>query len=531
MLIIPVGTKSTLALKPKITLTLIAICIIVHILSGMSGGSVRGDIFKIHRDMYSAQVHLYLLENDPFYQENGYFEEMQQYGLESIKSSGSYEELESAIFQAMGNSFTCFADLEKFGNELYARDDSYYATEELKHGLFTDWKRLSAREDKALGGLVSYNLGLVPRKMNRVWTFITHLFLHGDIWHLLGNMLFLWVVGCLLEDTWGRWPFLAFYIAGGIFAGWAHCLQDTSSGVPLIGASGAIAAAMGAFTVRHFMTKIRFFYFFIFFFRPFWGTFHLPAFVFLPFWFLQQVAMKHLSDFTGGSGVAYLAHIAGYLGGVIAALVLKATGAEEKWLNPMVAKKQVSEGVLKDPRFDEACELIRGGSVERAKILFSQLLSERQGDHDLAHDIAMIYREAGLETESGNISEMALKDLLMKSRMEEASAMAIEMISSGAGDRINPQLLMRVGKHLADSGMYGEAHDVYRCVIRANRSPSFTAKTSIALARLLGTRMNNTRDALVLLEEAERLDIDEELKATVRQERIAMTEEKSTVYG
>ena len=67
------------------------------------------------------------------------------------------------------------------------------------------------KEDNILAELPTYSLGLVPRKMNRIWTFLTHLFLHGGIWHLLGNMLFLWVVGCLLEDSWGRFPFLIFY--------------------------------------------------------------------------------------------------------------------------------------------------------------------------------------------------------------------------------------------------------------------------------------------------------------------------------
>ena len=380
MIILPIGTKSTLALKPKVTITLIAVCIVIHILASMSGGDVYDDLFEVERDLYAAQVRLYLMENDQFYLENGYIEQMQEHALEAIPRSRDYADLESNIFMAMGSSMDCFQELEEFGGTLYERDSSFYEHTPIQSDIYARWNSLQAKEDEVLGGLVSFSLGLVPRKMNRFWTFITHMFLHGDIWHLLGNMLFLWVVGCLLEDTWGRGPFLAFYLAGGVFAGWAHCLQDTSSAIPLIGASGAIAAAMGAFTVRHFMTKIKFGYFFVFFFRPFWGTFHLPAFVFLPFWFIQQVALKSLSDFMGGTGVAYLAHIAGYLGGVIVALTFKATGFEQKMIDPIVKRKQVKEGVLKDPRFDEACDLLRKGAKERAHMLFTQLLAENPND-------------------------------------------------------------------------------------------------------------------------------------------------------
>jgi membrane associated rhomboid family serine protease len=345
--------------------------------------------------------------------------------------------------------------------------------------------------------------------MGRIYTFITHMFVHGDIWHLLGNMLFLWVVGCLLEDSWGRWPFLGFYLLGGIIAGAAHCLQDTSSAIPLIGASGAIAAAMGAFTIRHFMTKIKFFYFFIFLFRPLWGTFYLPAFIFLPFWFVEQLVLKSISDFVGAADVAYLAHIAGYMAGVSAALIVKATDLEKKWLAPMVNRKQIDEGVLKDPRFEEACQLIETGNVERGRMLFDRLLAERPDDIGLKHDIATIYREHGLGDASCELAADAMKAMLLQSRDEEAAQLALEMI----GDRspacvdLNPQLLLRVGRWLAAHDRYGEAHDVYRFIIGVGTVPQISAKASLALAKTLAGPMDNPRDAEAVLEEALRLDV------------------------
>ncbi|MCK4537903.1 MAG: rhomboid family intramembrane serine protease [Candidatus Krumholzibacteria bacterium] len=515
MFIIPVGTKSALALKPKVTISLIVICIVVHMLTSMTGGDIQSDLFKVERKIYHVQVHLFLLENDEFYLENGYIDNLQEMAMDGIAGSSDYADLESNIFTAMGNSFSCFKDLESFGNTLYKRDASFYEGEPFRQELLAKWKDIQKKEESVLNRIPSFSLGLVPRNMNRFWTFVTHLFLHGDIWHLLGNMLFLWVVGCLLEDTWGRGPFLAFYLCGGIFAGLAHCLQDTSSGMPLIGASGAIAAAMGAFTVRHFMTKIRFFYFFLLLFRPFWGTFHLPAFVFLPFWFIQQVALKSLSDSVGGSNVAYLAHIMGYLAGIVTALIFRTTGLEEKVIDPLVKKKRIKEGVLKDPRFDEACDSLRQGGVERAKILFSQLVRENPENFDLAGDIAMIYREAGIENDYLSINELTMKNLLLKGRMDEASGLALDMIHVQADTAINPQLLHKVGKHLQNAGRHGEAHDIYRSIIKANISPTMSAKASIALAKLLSSELNNVYDAIETLDYALTLEIEPALKSTI----------------
>ncbi|MBU8921864.1 MAG: rhomboid family intramembrane serine protease [Bacteroidales bacterium] len=522
MIILPVGTKSTLALKPKVTISLIVICIVVHMLTSMTGGDIHADLFKVEREIYHVQVHLFLLENDEFYLENGYIDNLQEMAMDGIAGSSDYADLESNIFTAMGNSYSCFKDLENFGNTLYKRDASFYKGEPVRQELLAEWKSIQKKEESVLNRIPSFALGLVPRNMNRFWTFITHLFLHGDIWHLLGNMLFLWVVGCLLEDTWGRGPFLAFYLCGGMFAGLAHSLQDTSSGMPLIGASGAIAAAMGAFTVRHFMTKIKFFYFFMFLFRPLWGTFHLPAFVFLPFWFIQQVALKSMSDFVGGSNVAYLAHIMGYLAGIVTALVFQATGLEEKIIDPLVKKKQVQEGVLKDPRFDEACDSIRQGSVERAKILFSQLISENPENFDLARDIAMIYREAGIENDSLSINQLTLKSLLLKSRMDEATELALDMIRVQNDKAVNPQLLLKVGKHLQSTGRYGEAHDIYSSIIKINASPTLSAKASISLAKLLTSGLNNINDAINTLDHALTLNIDPALKSTISEMKSSM---------
>jgi membrane associated rhomboid family serine protease len=532
-MIIPIGTRAELALKPKITIGLIAACIIVHILAATMSGQSGEEMFRVHRDLYAQQTRLYIMDKSRDGGLPGHISPEAAHGIEMMEQAEDYYDLEMGLIEAMGGSYNAFDRIESYGRKLAERDESFYPEYSEETSEFTEWKRLKKREAKVLDGHVNYALGLVPGRMSRVHTFITHMFLHADIWHLLGNMLFLWVVGCLLEDSWGRKTFLGFYLLGGAFAGLAHCLSEPGSSIPLIGASGAIAAAMGAFTIRHFMTKIKFFYLFILLFRPFWGTFYLPAFVFLPFWFISQVALKGLSDFVGGSGVAYAAHIAGYMGGVITALVFKATGLESKWIDPMVRKARVDNGVLKDPRFDEACELLASGNVERAKLLFTTLVEKRPDDLSLQQDIAVLYREHDMSDECCEINEKVLKNLLIKSRNEDAAKLALEIVEdrSPASVDVNPQLLLRSAKWLSSQGHHPEAVDIYRFIITCNAVTTVTAKASIALAKILDSELGNGKDAAAVLERAAALEIDPELQDQISEAKIALTADEPAGVG
>jgi membrane associated rhomboid family serine protease len=524
-MIIPIGTKAALALKPKVTIGLIAACIVVHILASTMSGQTGEDMFRVHRDLYAQQVRLYIMDSNGESGLPGYISPEAMSGIEKMENAEDYYDLEMGLIEAMGGSYDAFDDIEAFSMDLEERDESYYPAFSQEASDFTEWQRLKERETEVLDSHVNYALGLVPSRMGRVHTFITHMFLHGDIGHLLGNMLFLWVVGCLLEDTWGRKTFLGFYLLGGVFAGLAHCLSEPGSSVPMIGASGAIAAAMGAFTVRHFMTKIKFFYFFLLLFRPFWGTFFLPAFVFLPLWFIQQVAFKGLSDSMGGSGVAYVAHIAGYMGGMVTALVFKATGVEAKWIDPSVKKARIDNGVLKDPRFDDACELLASGNVERARLLFNTLVSERPQDVNLQQDIAVLYKEHGMSDECCEINENVLKNLLIKSRNEEAARLALEIVEdrSPASVDVNPQLLLRSAKWLSSQGHFPEAVDIHRFIITCNNVPSVTAKSSIALAKILDSELGDSGEAVAVLERAGSLEISPELQDQISEAIVTLT--------
>ena len=145
----------------------------------------------------------------------------------------------------------------------------------------------------------------------------TSMFMHGSILHLGGNMLFLWIFGNNVEDAMGPVKFVAFYLLGGLAALAAQGLIDTGSDVPTIGASGAVAGVLGGYILLFPRARVVTFIFIIFFF-----TFiELPAMLILGFWFVQQVlfGVYDLSDPTGGGGgVAYFAHIGGFVFGLLA---------------------------------------------------------------------------------------------------------------------------------------------------------------------------------------------------------------------
>jgi len=509
IMIIPIGTKSSLALKPMMTIGLIIVNVVIAILTLPLGGRLERKMFEAQKGRYAAQLRLYLMEHegydDPFDFGSRNIEE----SISDLERADDYTDFQMELFGLLNMIDLSFEELERYGETLEGRDDSFYADHSYAESeAFYEWRRQRDREEKVLNGHVNFALGLRPARMGRIHTFFTYQFLHGDVWHLLGNMLFLWVVGCLLEDSWGRIPFLVFYLLGGAFAGLAHCLQDMSSAIPLIGASGSIAAAMGAFAIRHFFTRIKFFYFFIFFFRPFWGTFHLPAYVVLPFWFVEQLVLRSLSNFVGASGVAYMAHIAGFASGVTAALFFKFSGFEESIIAPRVQNKQIDAGVLKDPRFEEACDLLEKGQAESAKSLFSALMRERPHDMDLLQDISTMYLEKGMTQECETIAGRILKALLLKSNYGEASEMVLRLIGAGRKLRINPQPLARIAKWLADNEQYGEAHDVYRFILSNDVPTNVYVKASVGLALLLVEKMSNPADALEILKDAEYLDLD-----------------------
>lgn len=167
-----------------------------------------------------------------------------------------------------------------------------------------------------------YQWGSIPAETLRgedLLTLFTSMFLHGGWAHLIGNMLFLWIFADNIEATIGNTNFLLFYLAGGLFAHAAHIYFNATSEVPTVGASGAIAAVLGAYLVMFPTSRIRMLFFII--------PFRITAWIFLGLWIYNQFAAgtASLSVQTAESaGIAYWAHIGGFVFGVVAGFIFRA---------------------------------------------------------------------------------------------------------------------------------------------------------------------------------------------------------------
>jgi membrane associated rhomboid family serine protease len=166
-----------------------------------------------------------------------------------------------------------------------------------------------------------------PGHVGDVASVFTSMFMHGSILHLGGNMLFLWIFGNNVEDSMGPLKFVLFYLAGGIAADVLQIAFDADSNVPTLGASGAVAAVLGGYILLYPRARVITVIFIVIFFT----IIELPALLVLGLWFVEQIvfgALEYGTADQGGGGVAYFAHIGGFVFG-LATIKLLATKVKD----------------------------------------------------------------------------------------------------------------------------------------------------------------------------------------------------------
>lgn len=162
-------------------------------------------------------------------------------------------------------------------------------------------------------------------------TLLTSMFLHGGWSHVIGNMWYLWIFGDNVEDRMGHGRFVIFYLLCGFVAAVGQIVLDPESTIPMIGASGAIAGVMGAYFVLYPHSRVLTLIPIIIFI----DIIELPAIVLLGFWFVMQLFSAGaiaVTSSTGGGGVAFMAHVAGFVMGVIGVFVFRKKQPPEPWM-------------------------------------------------------------------------------------------------------------------------------------------------------------------------------------------------------
>jgi len=157
-------------------------------------------------------------------------------------------------------------------------------------------------------------------------TLFTSMFIHGDWMHFIGNMLFLWVFGDNVEDRFGHFRYLLFYLLAGVAASGLQIVTDTASEIPTIGASGAIAGVLGAYLLLYPYSKVNTLVIFFFI-----TVIKIPAYFLLGFWFMLQFFEGVGSLGMTGGGIAYWAHIGGFLTGMAVVVIYKLFKGEPLW--------------------------------------------------------------------------------------------------------------------------------------------------------------------------------------------------------
>lgn len=353
-------------------------------------------------------------------------------------------------------------------------------------------------------------LKLSPNKGLQVgW--LTHMFLHAGWLHFLGNMLFLYLCGPLLEDVWGRRWYLLFYLVGGVIAAGAEVAVSHGRFHGLVGASGAIAACMGAFAVRFAARKVSIFYF-IFVFRVITGVWHWPAWVCGLLWFGQQV----LSVATGGDeGVAVMAHVGGFAFGAVVAFGMKAAGLERGTIATSDAEDlaQMKRSHLKE--VEQAAEQLRTGDRAGARRSLMKALAGAPDDEDATW---MLVR---LDLEDGNNKaravgrlERAMRTMLGKGEATDAVARLWDLWRFIDIADVSPQFALLLTRYVrefnADSPMLEEL------LARAGSVESKDGNEQLLLAAELAARMQSASRGKWIVALEARTTLDE-----VQQRRLA----------
>ncbi len=336
---------------------------------------------------------------------------------------------------------------------------------------------------------------------------LTHQFLHGGVMHLLFNMWFLWLVGCNVEDAWGRLLFPTFYLSGGAVAGLVHAWMMGSGSLTLIGASGAVAAAMGAFLVGFARTKIRFFWLLL---RPM--TFAAPAYVMLPLWVVGEF-VSGVAD--TGAGVAHWAHVGGFAYGFLVALGLRLSGVEKRI---DAALEDQSQGFAVHPAITRASALIDAGKAADAVPLLREHCAA-QGHGGVLALCELLRAQRALNDRAGALgTQLRLLELyLQRHSVEQALGVFEELRTEGACDSVPSHLRLRLARQ------YRRRGDVERAASAFEELHSASERSEYSLPALLGhaelaLELGRAEAARQLYERARSfVSMDVQVEAAIRQ--------------
>jgi membrane associated rhomboid family serine protease len=453
--IIPVGSEEGVRRLPYVTIGLIALNSIIWIITSMVLSGQMGELENLHKRMLEIETHYayHFLETDP-----------------KLLQEMDYEKVRERIADG---------EVIPVGSEDYRQ-----------------WNNLYQHYKEKSRHLVFESFGFKPSDFN-FFKLFSSMFIHGNFLHLLFNMLFLWLVGCNIEDDWSWKVFLGLYVTAGLVAGIFHALAFPKSTVPLIGASGAIAGIMGAFMIRRYKTKIRFAYFVWFFLRPYVGVFSVYAGIALPLWFVQQIIG---ASWSMEAGTAYWAHIGGFVFGAVVGASFRFFGIEQKYIEPMI--EDSFEKLKLSNTMKTANRFLDSGETQLAMPLLLQAVREERDNYDAALMLARLYFEQGNHDDSLTMYNKAMEVALRTRNQEIVSSVFEEMKEKNWVKGFSEKNIYGLANFYESIGRYEEAVKIYGIYIRLHPRGAVRPKAIYRIHLLFKDKLRDEKmaqNALVYL--------------------------------
>jgi membrane associated rhomboid family serine protease len=491
-MLIPVGHDSDdLRHFPVVTLSLIVINVVVFLLTLSS-------LHSNSPELKETIVHIRLLAaNHP---------ELQV--PPSVRSLISdFQKREPKVWEAAKNP----------NRDLYDAWDAKMRLMEDPGVLQEEMDRLAARYSELRESSLVSRYAYVPA--NPTWySYITANFLHGGWMHLIGNMWFLWLAGILLEDAWGRPLYIAVYMMGGITAILVHGLMNAGSNVPMLGASGAIAALMGAFLVRFPKIRIEMMFFAIF---SIYGLFRvkrffLEAFWLLPIWFLLEVFNGALVG--SHSSVAHWAHAGGFVFGVAAAFAIKSANLEHK--REKLDDEEAAANAV-DHDFEQIEEFVAQDQSEEALRYLEHYLSEHADSEK-----ALLLKQSLELKANNNPGYLVTTERLCRVHLEQnATDLALNDFANfleAGGQLLSAETWFEVARALEREQQYERAIGEYQDLAHAHTDNRKSISALLAAAKLCLKQVKRPQQALNLYHAAAQssvphLDLEAEIQSGIKQ--------------
>lgn len=426
-MLIPLGQENdTVRRVPWVTIAIMGLCVIVHIFN-------IGTIDKYEKKLFSIYNKIY-----EYYTSHSYL----KLNKELKKTFMISEEVEEALKSMSGDKYSADLSEEQIEEE---QDHLDKLVEDLKY----------TKES-----IPFYKFGLVPQKKTFVGL-IGHMFLHVGWLHLLGNLLFLYIMGPFIEDSWGKPTYAIFYLGTGILAALAFAMHYPNSEVPMVGASGAISGVMGGFLIRHWHARIKYFYMLSVLFR---GTFTAPAWVMLPVGFVMELVNAHIVDSIapeGGGGVAHWAHVWGFIFGICGALLIKFLKIEEKFVAPKVEAQTtyVNKGFV---AYEEAMQVLADGNKDMAFAILMDAAREDSSNQDVIEALWNTALDLGRTGEVTPFFTRLIEREVQQVRLEKAFSYYKQLRSKVSDTRFSTHTKIKIFEQSINAKDQAEANSLFK---------------------------------------------------------------------